>query len=268
MAFGQRQLSRRYRGCPVGAQLMPVEVKSLSVYFDFLNSTLSVPSTRTWFRGHSDLRWSLTPSALRYSTRAEREKALSLLDEFRRICDIRIERPPGSEQRLEWMQLAQHYGLPTRLLDWTVNAAIALFFACQYHQGTDGMVFVLDPIELNENGDSGLSGIVDPQVDARLVDPYLKLHAAETRRGRPTIAINPILNSQRIMLQRGTFTLHGSRRFGLDRSQAPSLKYLPILRNYKGILCAQLGKIGVDEMSIFPEPEHVSVHLKRTANLL
>jgi hypothetical protein len=69
------------------------------------------------------------------------------------------------------------------------------------------------------------------------------------------------------MLQRGTFTLHGSRRFALDESQAPGLMYVPILKDDKPQLLSDLERIGIGEMSLFPETEHVCNHLKRAADL-
>jgi hypothetical protein len=61
------------------------------------------------------------------------------------------------------------------------------------------------------------------------------------------------------MLQKGVFTLHGSR-FDLDKDQAPSLVALPIVREAKGQLLVELERIGVDEMTIFPELEHSARH--------
>ena len=58
-------------------------------------------------------------------------------------------------------------------------------------------------------------------------------------------------------MQNGVFTLHGPRQFDLDRSQASSLSYVPILREHKTALLAELGRVGIGEMFIFPEPEHV-----------
>jgi len=68
-------------------------------------------------------------------------------------------------------------------------------------------------------------------------------------------------------MQQGAFTLHGSRKFDLDRRQASSLLYVPILREHKSSLLNELERIGIGEMFIFPEPEHVCAHLRRTAGL-
>jgi len=86
-------------------------------------------------------------------------------------------------------------------------------------------------------------------------------------RGKHTIAINPTWNTERIAMQQGAFTLHGSRRFGLDRQQASSLLYVPIIKEHKEGLLGELQRVGIGEMFIFPEPEHVCSHLRQSAKL-
>ena len=64
-----------------------------------------------------------------------------------------------------------------------------------------------------------------------------------------------------------SFTLHGSREFSLDSEQAPSLVGVPIMRDNKKALLDELQRVGVTEMSVFPEAEHVCGHLRRAAGL-
>jgi hypothetical protein len=185
---------------------------------------------------------------------------------MKRFLEMKLPRPPAPDDDLGWMQVAQHYGLPTRLLDWTQNAAVALFFTCCSNQHDDGLVAVINPIELNQAVDSRLPRVFTFQKDSSLIKPYLTMDGSGSPRGRRTIAINPTWNTERIAMQQGAFTLHG-KRFEIDSSQASSLIYVPILKDFKAALLSELERVGIGEMFIFPEPEHVCAHLLRSARI-
>jgi hypothetical protein len=242
------------------------EIRNLSDFFGVFHSLLE-PGKTFWFRGHSAVEYTLAPSALRYRTKVERDRALALVIDLKRFAGMRLARPPEPEDHLGWMQVAQHYGLPTRLLDWTQNAAVALYFACWEKPNSDGLVAVLNPIELNQRVDPKLPRIFSYERDRSIIDSFFGLTGSLNARGKRTIALNPTWNTERIALQQGCFTLHGSREFALDAPQASSLMYVPVLKEHKAALLSELERVGIGEMFIFPEPEHVCSHLKRMAKL-
>jgi hypothetical protein len=225
----RKEIQRRYRRCPIDCKRVETEITTLGDFFAVLHSVLEQDKV-FWFRGHPRVEYKLVPSALRYRQSKRRETALGLVNEMKRFMEMKLPRPPAADDDLGWAQVAQHYGLPTRLLDWTYNTSVALFFACWKDPNRDGLVAILSPIGLNQEGDPKSPRIFNMQNDREFINPYFKLGSDAQPKGTRTIAITPTWNNERIALQHGVFTLHGSWRFALDRHQASSLVYVPILR--------------------------------------
>lgn len=99
--------------------------------------------TNTWFRGHSDYRFKLLPSIFRQgSAHSISLNEQKMFDEFKRRYP---EESYAHKNTYEWLTLMQHYGLPTRLLDWSSNLLVSLYFCCSSDFDTDGALFVFDP---------------------------------------------------------------------------------------------------------------------------
>ena len=253
-----RRLAKRVTCC----RLINFEIRGLSEYLAVFDYLFSRPNDVFWFRGHNSVEWDLCPSALRFDSADQRVRALQSLRDFRRLQEYRLPKAPRAEESFKWLQLAQHYGLPTRLLDWTQSPTVALYFAIT-EADSDGIVYAMNPRELNHlSVPKHHPNVIDPDEHGSVLEPYLRLDGRESSRGLKTIAVQPTWNSDRIILQQGMFTLHGSR-FCLDNAQAPSLVGIPILHQHKAAIAHQLERIGVAEMFIFPEPEHVCNFLKR-----
>jgi hypothetical protein len=253
-----------WHACPRVSQ----KISSLADYFAVISSTVS-GEDMFWFRGHSEVSHTLVPSSLRMSKIGDRLKAYELMAEFKRVAVHKLERPPvaGSPaEDMEWAQIAQHYGLPTRLLDWTESATTALYFACEKTLSEDGIVFLINPAALNRWSfrDEKL-GILDPRAHRQIINKYLTAKPTEFKRAQQPVAVNPVWNTERLIVQRGKFTLHG-RKFGLNKN-VPTLLGIPILKEAKQQLRSELQRIGVDEMTLYPELEHSCNHLKRLCGL-
>jgi hypothetical protein len=181
-----------------------------------------------WFRGQpaSEPLWpKLYRSECGDSRR--RQKLRDVEDELREEFIVRA--PPLSEgvslpnDDWGWYFLMQHFGAPTRLLDWTDVALVALYFAIKDSQGmTDRAVWALDPYELNYTV-TGDESIIPPNAagvganDMKRVKRWLPERFKNVRLPRQPIAVYPTHLARRIGTQRSGFTIHGSDPMGLDK---------------------------------------------------
>lgn len=100
-------------------------------WLDFLDFA-SVRADGTWlFRGHGDAAFDLIPaigrqpSAAAYRLADEKTLFEDFVREARRYFDA------DGFTKLEWLAVAQHHGLPTRLLDWSANPMVAAWLATE-----------------------------------------------------------------------------------------------------------------------------------------
>lgn len=97
------------------------------------------------FRGHSDVRYQLIPSIGRkdedgnnfYDKKDEKQIFLNFKKRYYSFTQCR------PTEDIDILFLAQHHELPTRLLDWTINPLIALYFASQNHENKDGRIYTI-----------------------------------------------------------------------------------------------------------------------------
>lgn len=222
-----------------------------------------------WFRGHGNAAWALDPGWYRlpppgtgvgdawYNER-------TLLVDFKLRAPRYIDLPPRSDW--EWLFWMQHYGLPTRLLDWSESSLIALYFAVRDHPGTgDAAVWVLNPWQLNKQslGDYEIPDAGSPRVAAwGPVQDGGRLEAG------PPVAIKPVHASPRIAAQKGFFTIHGTVRGGLERfaryrsGGRPGLVKLVIPAGRVVGIKSDLEVAGVTETTIFQELDGLAREIK------
>lgn len=113
-----------------------INISSPHEVTDFLEKSICYSN----YRGVTDTGYELIPAIGRYSNYCK-ELEFSVLHEFRLYARAHFSKPPRTDW--EWMYLAQHYGLPTRILDWTLSPLTALYFASCGNKETDFGVYAI-----------------------------------------------------------------------------------------------------------------------------
>jgi hypothetical protein len=112
-------------------KIQEIKIKSLSDYVQNIVKNKNDDLFLHLYRGQKDDK-RLLPKILRYDY-IENEDLKSIeiymLNEFKRKAISFLENIPDND--LEWLTIAQHFGLETRLLDWSENALTALWFCVE-----------------------------------------------------------------------------------------------------------------------------------------
>lgn len=194
------------------------------------------------FRGHSDARYTLTPSAGRggHTSRTTGKYEQSLFQSFKREAGAYLDPLPATDW--EWLSAAQHHGLPTRLLDWSHNPLAALYFAVQGCTGSDGELFALNaPLKAPESHVNK-----SPFEGSRAMKYY------------------PNIVSPRIRAQEGLFVICPDPEVALDKDLRSDwcIERISIPAEAKERLLYELFRLGVHQSALFPDLDGLTARIK------
>ena len=242
-----------------------------------------------WFRGLPDSSYKLLPSMYHPDKFLDITLESFLMNRFKQNAHQFLDFRPQGEW--EWLFLMRHYGLPSRLLDWTESPLVALFFAIHkldqsnratLPTDTDGALWCLLPTKLNEaarisnpieipmfSDEEGRNDLAQSQMDNyRPSRINIQIDSRNRRGGRSGSSTNvaplagiAIRTSRRIQAQQGVFTIHHSDPTPVEAvgDGTHAWRYI-IPKDKKEDLAKELQRLRVNALSVFPDLDNVAAY--------
>ena len=241
-------------------------IKSIEMFIRIIKESQERWSTkgRPWFRGQR-VDKPLLP-------RLFREK----YDENEIVQIFRMKSPtlystPNIKEWDKWLFLMQHSGAPTRLLDWTEGAFIALYFAIYKfnEKGSEPVVWMMDPLILNQlSMDQMVYPLSFSEVGIR--NFHYAFDKAAACYEKP-VALYPVEVHVRMRVQKSCFTIHGADERSIEEIFANShllkdgyLTKLPIDIESCEEMLSQMKTLGISHSTLFPDLDGLGVELSQS----
>lgn len=262
-------------------RLVEKKIVSFQQFLDFIETQRKKRKTPLWYRGSTESDKPLLPGLYKHSKCRSIEDFIelenNLIARFKQRSIAFTSRP--IEDQWDLMFFMQHYGVPTRLLDWTESPLIALYFSVALHIRhniirsrsfkKDAAVWILDPQSWNKsaiNLKSFKESILTP-FDANLSSYKPPVKCTEMK--EEPLAVYGTYNSQRIVAQRGTFLIFGKSTKPMEDIFEKAyisegclikmhIKYQAIHKIYEA-----LSFYGITDSVVFPDLEGLAREIMR-----
>lgn len=223
-----------------------------------------------WFRGHREYNWKLVPDIFRPRTRPVDETRMT--NEFRRRAPARYKECPteGHESDFNWLSLMRHYGLPTRLLDWSNSILVAAYFAVAEMGNDDSAIWALSPGDLYKRSMKSEGKYILTPSSEEVHDSASIAFGSETDGEiiKHALPVEPNEIDLRMLTQQSQFTIHGSEAPLEQHVSAPRfLMKLRIPKNAREPLRLALRLLGVSRASLFPDLESLASDIVESESL-
>jgi len=178
----------------------------------------------------------LTPKVGRTGTRGK-----TLLGDEKRMLRLFKERAFGylpftPEDDWEWLTIAQHHGLPTRLLDWTRNPLVAAYFATEKQHDGESLIYAFKSNSYVNRDEC------DSPFDINATDRFLPRNV-----------------TPRLTAQAGAFTVHPDPRKPFESA---AIDHLVIAAQFRRELKGILYKYGIHRATLFPDLDGLCKHIE------
>jgi hypothetical protein len=199
----------------------------------------------TWlYRGHSKSTWKLQCSldrehcVLKRGPQSREAYEREIFEQFKLRSLPYLKSMPRDDW--EWLALAQHHGLPTRLLDWTRNPLVALYFAVEQSSGDEDAVII---VYLHNA----------PPVDSRSVTPF-EINRIEL--------YQPAHLFERVAAQYSVFTAEPGAPEPDDKRMGRKVEQWQISAFAAPLIRKEIQRLGFSRAKLFPNLDSICFELK------
>lgn len=236
------------------------------LYTDAYNPYLKRYRSSYVYRGMDDVSYDLSTSLNRLG---ESHLERHLLRNFRKYAQVE-----GNRSVWNWLALAQHHGLPSRLLDWTYSPQVALHFATSKFRkyDRDGVIWAINYVDSIHQLPQSLRGIIDEEGShlftaemldrgAKTLDELPRLKSSDY-----VVFLEPPAMDQRIVNQYAVFSMMSNPNINLEdwvvNQDIRNFKII-IPKELKWEIRDKLDQSNINERTLFPGLDGLATWLKR-----
>jgi len=252
-----------------------IELKSMDQLIKSLNE---LPNNYI-YRGHSNLSWKLQSTLERvlennYETKGKKFEEYAI-DNFKSRFHLYDKSNIKPETKLEWLSIMQHYGVPTRMLDFTKSPYVAIYFALEHIVKADQGSFVIYAIDFRSIMKKSLDHLTEQDKSIRVTyDEMLyyerdKLFNIIDEKAYEVLwIVEPNVSNLRIEKQSGCFLISGNIKKTIE--QILKSEIYSNVKNYRFIvpnsfwdnIYTLLQRMNIDSKTIYGDLEGLSKSIK------